>query len=57
VPVIQYVGPYDRFNCPRWRIPDSPARTPIEVSDEAYADLITQPANYADVEAPKKGKG
>ena len=49
MPVIQYVGPYDVFNVPRWQIPDTPARTPFAVSDEAYADLMTQPANFADV--------
>lgn len=49
MPLIQYVGPYDRFQCPFWQIPDTPARTPIEVSDECAADLLTQPANYAQV--------
>jgi len=53
VPFLQYVGPYDRFSCPRWGIGDHPAAEPVEVSQEAYDDLVTQPAVYRPAKAPK----
>lgn len=50
---IQYVGPYDRFSNPFHGIPDTAARTPIEVSDDAAAELLAQTENYAPAKAPK----
>lgn len=50
---IQYVGPYDTFTVGRWQIPETPARTPFEVSDEVAEDLLSQPENYAPAKAPK----
>lgn len=51
MPLIKYIGPYDRFTVPRWNIGDSLASEPIEVSEEAAADLLTQVALFVPVES------
>jgi hypothetical protein len=56
---IKYIGPHDAVDVPRWQIGgavrhDLPDYKPVEVSDEAAADLLTQPANWAKANAPKR---
>lgn len=51
MPLIKYIGPYDRFTVPRWGIGDSLASEPLEVSEEAAADLLTQVEVFAPVES------
>lgn len=50
---IKYVGAIDVVDVPRWQIGGAVRGVPIEVSPEAAADLLTQPANWAKATAPK----
>lgn len=53
MPFIQYVGPFDAVDVPRWQIGNALRATPIEVSQEAADDLLGQVANWAPAKAPK----
>jgi len=57
MPWLQYVGPFDRFSCPRWGIGDHPATEPVEVTQEAYDDLVQQELVYQPAKAPKRAAG
>jgi hypothetical protein len=57
MPLIEYVGLYDSFNVPLHNIPDTPARTPFEVSQAVADDLLTQTWNFRPViAADESGK-
>lgn len=51
MPFLRYIGPMSSFTVPRWGIGDTAADTPFEVTDEAYADLVTQPLVFEAVKA------
>jgi hypothetical protein len=55
---IKYVGPHDAVDVPRWQIGAAEREyRPIEVSDEAAEDLLTQPANWAKASKPRNVLG
>ena len=56
MPWIQYVDALDEVCVPRWQIPDTKRETPVEVSQEAADDLLTQVGVWAPAKAPKHGK-
>lgn len=53
MPFIQYVGPFDAVDVPRWQIGNAPRATPVEVSQEAADDLLNQVGVWQSAKAPK----
>jgi hypothetical protein len=45
VPKIVYIGPFDEVDVPAYRLRATPEQ-PVEVSDEAAADLLAQTENW-----------
>jgi hypothetical protein len=54
---IKYVGAHDFVDVPRWQIGEAERGQPIEVSDEAAEDLLTQPANWQKASKPRTDTG
>jgi hypothetical protein len=52
---IRYVGVHDEVDVPTWQLAGVRRGVPIEVPDAAAADLLTQPASWADVDDTTSG--
>lgn len=52
MPQVVYCGPHDEVDVPALRLRAKPG-APIEVSDDAAASLLDQPANWQPVKAGK----
>jgi hypothetical protein len=52
MPWIKYVGPVDLVDVPFWQVAAVPRDTPVEVSDEAAADLLTQETVWVAADPP-----
>ncbi len=51
MPQVVYCGPFDVVDVPAHRIAGARPGEPIEVSDEAAADLLAQAANWQPAKA------